>query len=140
MTIILNFVLRQSMKKQQRTIKGKPRGRPFPPGKNGNAGGRPQGSRNKLSLMVEEGIRRANFALSMLDLSKPYNSWGYHFEQRGKRFDKRTLLIDPDAPVLPQTKMLDRRKPRQEIIWKKKHYLIQDGWLFDRFTWKAVKI
>lgn len=133
------------MKKQQQQIrKARPRGRPFPPGVSGNPRGRPPGARNKLSLMVDEGIRRAKEELAkpiMLDQDLPYGAWGDRYEQFGRKFRKDSLtLVDPDAPILPQPEMLNTRKQRQEITWKRKDYFIQDGWLFDRATWMAAKI
>jgi hypothetical protein len=133
------------MKKQQQQIrKARPRGRPFPPGVSGNPRGRPPGARNKISLMVEEGIRRAEVELAkpvMLDLDQPYGGWSNRYEQFGRKFRKDSLtLMDPDAPILPQLEMVNVRKPRQEITWKKREYFIQDGWLYDRATWMAAKI
>ena len=41
-------------------IKGKPRGRPWPPGVSGNPAGRPKGALNKLSLAVRGGALAVN--------------------------------------------------------------------------------
>jgi hypothetical protein len=94
--------------------------------------------------MVEDGIRRAQEELAkpiMLDLEQPYGGWGGFYEQFGRKFRKDSLtLIDPDAPILPQLEMVNVRKPRMEITWKKREYFIQDGWLYDRATWEAVKL
>ncbi len=94
-------------------------------------------------MAVLEGAKRAEVELSkplLLDKEFPFNAWGDGYVQFGRIFRKRDLqLKNPDAPVISQPEMLDRRKPRQEIIWKKKHYYIQDGWPFDWVTWKAVK-
>jgi hypothetical protein len=94
--------------------------------------------------MVEEGIRRAEKELSrpiMLDLDQPYGVWGDRYEQFGRKFRKDSLTLkDPDAPILPQLEMVNVRKPRVGITWKKREYFIQDGWLYDRATWEAVKI
>jgi hypothetical protein len=94
--------------------------------------------------MVEEGIRRAKAELAkpiMLDQDMPYGAWGGFYEQFGRKFRKDSLtLLDPGAPILPQLEMVNVRKPRQEITWKKREYIIQDGWLYDRATWEAVKI
>ncbi|MBM4274365.1 MAG: hypothetical protein FJ134_07900 [Deltaproteobacteria bacterium] len=90
-------------------------------------------------MAVLEGASRAKPL--MLDKNLPFNAWGDGYVQFGRVFRKFDLqLKDPNAPVIPQPEMLDRRKPRQEIIWKKKQYYVQDGWLFERHTWKAVKI
>ncbi|MEW6386322.1 MAG: hypothetical protein AB1491_02235 [Thermodesulfobacteriota bacterium] len=76
----------------------------------------------------------------MLDKSLPFEVWSDCYVQFGREFRKDTLqLKNPEAPLIPQPEMLNIRKPRQEIIWKKRYYYIQDGWLFDRATWKAVK-
>ena len=131
-------------KQQQKMMKARPRGRPFPSGVSGNSRGRLLGARNKLSLMVEEGIRRAAEELAkpkVLDTSFPYEVWGDRYVQFGRIFRKDTLLEkNPGAPVLPQPEMLNIRKFRQEIAWKKRYYYIQDGWLFDRATWMAVEL
>jgi hypothetical protein len=133
------------MKKQQQKIKkARPRGRPFPPGVSGNLRGRPPGARNKLSLMVEEGIRRAKEELAkplILNQVLPYESWGDRYVQSGRLFRKDTLEeLNPGAPPLEQPELLNHRKPRIEIRWKRKDYFIQDGWLYDRATWEAVKL
>ena len=133
------------MKKQQQQIKkARPRGRPFPPGVSGNPRGRPLGARNKLSLMVEEGVRRVAEELAkplILNLDLPYEVWGDRYVQFGRVFRKDNLLEkNPGAPVLAQPEMLNIRKRRQEIAWKKRYYYIQDGWLFDRGTWVAVEL
>jgi hypothetical protein len=92
--------------------------------------------------MVEAGVKRAELALSRLDLTRPFNSWGTHFEQFGRKFRKDSMtIIDPHAPVLPQPEELDPRRPRQEIIWKGKYDIyLQNGWPFCRWTRKALKI
>lgn len=132
------------MQEQRKIKKRKPRGRPFKPGQSGNPAGRPEGSLNKITLAVMEGARRAEVELSkppMLDRRFPYEVWGERYVQFGRIFRKDTLLEKcPGVPVLPQPEMLNIRKPRQEVFWKNGFYYIQDGWLFDRHTWKAVKI
>ena len=121
--------------KKQKPLKGKPRGRPWPKGFAPNPKGRPKGAKNKLTLAVgEPGLR-------MLDLDKPYESWSDKFVQFGRFFHKDTLEeLHPGSPPLEQPEMLNHRKHRTEIRWKRKDYFIQDGWLFDRRTWLAVKI
>lgn len=129
------------MKKQQIALRGKPRGRPFPPGKSGNPLGRPPGARNKFTLMVKAGVKRAELALSKLDLGKPYNSWGGFFEQSGRKFRKDSMtLIAPHAPIVPQPDIMNNRRPFQELLWQGRDLLLQDGWPFCRLTRKAVKI
>ena len=77
----------------------------------------------------------------MLDKNFPFESWGDRFVQQGREFHKYTLLEkNPGAPIIPQPKMINPRKPRTVIRWKRKYYYIQDVWLFDRGTWEAVKI
>jgi len=131
-------------KQQQQIQKARPRGRPWPKGHSGNPAGRPRGSLNKVTLAVQEGIRRVEVELAkpvMLDLDLPYGVWGGFYEQHGQIFRKDNLqLRNPDAVVLPQLQMLDIRTRRQEILWKKRDYYIQNGWLYDRATWMAVKI
>jgi hypothetical protein len=133
------------VKKQQQQIKkARPRGRPWPKGHSGNPAGRPRGSLNKVTLAVQEGIRRAEEKLArplLLNLNLPYGAWDGFYEQHGQIFRKDNLqLRKPDAVVLPQLEMLDIRKRRQEIKWKKKQYYIQNGWCYDRGTLLAVKI
>jgi hypothetical protein len=132
------------MKKQQKMKKARPRGRPFKPGESGNPAGRPRGSRNKITLAVMEGVRRAEEELSkplMLDKNLPYESWSDRYVQFGRVFHKDTMEEkNPGSPSLEQPEMLNHRKPRIEIRWKRKDYFIQDGWLFCRRTWTAVKI
>ncbi|MDD3581160.1 MAG: hypothetical protein PHW74_09085 [Desulfobacca sp.] len=131
-------------KKQQKPKKGQPRGRPLKPGQSGNPKGRLIGSLNKLTLAVLAGSRAAVQKLAqpiMLDKSLPYECWGDRYVQFGREFRKDTFTLkDPDGAVIPQPEMLDIRKFRQPIIWKNREYLIQDGWLFDRHTYMAVKI
>jgi hypothetical protein len=94
--------------------------------------------------MVEEGIRRAKAELAKplkLDLDKPYESWSDKYVQFGRVFHKDTMEEkNPGTPPLEQPEMLNPKKPRIAIRWKRKDYFLQDGWLFDRLTWKAVKI
>jgi hypothetical protein len=91
--------------------------------------------------MVEAGVKRAELALSRLDLSKPFNSWGGYFEQGGRKFRKDCMtVIDPGALPLPQPETLDIRKPRQEIRWKGQDIFLQNGFAFCRITYKALKI
>jgi hypothetical protein len=77
----------------------------------------------------------------MLDTDKPYECWSDKYVQFGRVFHKDTLdEKNPGTPPLQQPEMLNHRKPRTEIRWKRKDYFLQDGWPFDRCTWKAVKI
>jgi len=67
----------------------KPRGRPWPKGVSGNPHGRPKGAKNKLTLMVKEGIARAIEELSRpltLDQSRHYEVWSDCYIQDGMRF------------------------------------------------------
>jgi len=121
--------------KQQRPLKGKPRGRPWPRGVSGNPNGKPKGAKNKLTIAVGEPGPR------MLDLDKPYESWSDKYVQFGRVFHKDTMEeLHPGSLPIEQPEMLNHRKHRTEIRWKRKDYLIQDGWLFDLRTWQAVKI
>jgi hypothetical protein len=132
------------MKKQQKVLKGRPRGRPFPPGKSGNLRGRPPGARNKFTLMVEAGIRESITELSKpptLNKTLPYEAWGDRYVQFGRVFRKDNLLEkNPGAPALIQPEMLDIRKPRQELFWRGHDLLLQEGWPFCRRTHKPLKI
>ena len=113
----------------------KSRGRPWPPGTSGNCKGRPNGSRNKLTMAVIEG-----FTPITLDTTRPLEVRYDAYLQDGKKFCKETLAeIDAGAPVPIQPEMLDRREFHREIMWKGRLYFIQDGWLFDRRTLMAVK-
>jgi hypothetical protein len=94
--------------------------------------------------MVEEGIGRAEAELSrplMLDLNKPYESWSDKYVQRGRLFHKDTMEeLNPGTPLLEQPEMLNHRKFRMLIEFRRKDYYIQEGWLYCPRTWKAVKI
>jgi hypothetical protein len=94
--------------------------------------------------MVEEGIGRAEKELSrplMLDLDKPYEGWSDKYVQFGRVFHKDTMEEkNPGTPPLEQPEMLNHRKPRIEIRWKRRDLFLQGGWTFDRLSWRAVKI
>ena len=132
------------MNKQQTVKKGRPRGRPFKPGESGNPAGRPRGALSKIALAVMEGARRAHEELArpvMLDMSLPFEAWADRYVQFGRVFRKDTLLEQhPGAPVIPQAKMISPRKPRTEIIWRKKVFYLQDGHPYNRYTWEAVDV
>lgn len=124
------------MKKQQKIKKGRPRGRPFKPGQSGNPTGRPKGAKNKFSLMVLAAYRPIT-----LDRSLPFEVWSDRFIQFGREFRKDTLQeINPGSPTPVQPEIMDRKKYRTEIIWQGRHYYLQEGWLFCRSSWNAVKI
>ncbi len=132
------------MKKQQKVNRGRPRGRPFKPGRSGNLAGRPRGSRNKITLAVQEGAKRAVEELAkpkLLDMSCPYESWDGYFFQYGLRFDKHTLKeIPTDGPLPVQPERLNPRERRTPVIWKRRHLYLQHGWPYDPATWLAVKL
>jgi hypothetical protein len=77
----------------------------------------------------------------LLNLNLPFGTWDGFYEQHGKIFRTDNLYLrNPDAVVLPQLEMLDIRTRRQEIFWKKRHYYVQNAWLYDMATWMAVKM
>jgi len=125
----------KSTKKQERR-KGKPRGRPWPGGISGNPRGRQRGSRNKLTQAVLEGFRSI-----ILDRTRPYEVRYEAYIQAGRKFCKETLLeLNPGGPVPIQPEMLDLRAFFREIMWRGRLYFLQNGWLFDWHTHKAVKV
>lgn len=114
----------------------KPRGKPWPKGVSDNIKGRPKGAKNKLTLEVLAADRPLT-----LDKTRPFECWSDRFVQDGRDFHKFTLeLLEKDAPAPVQPEMLDIREVRQDFLWKGRLYHIQNGWLFDRRTWKAVKV
>jgi hypothetical protein len=124
-----------STKKQERR-KGKPRGRPWPKGISGNPGGRPKGAKNKLTLAVLAGNRSLT-----LDRTGPLEIRFDAYVQAGIKFCKETLVeLNPGSPVPIQPEMLDLREFYREIMWKGRLYFIQNGWVFDWSTHKAVKV
>lgn len=131
-------------KQQTPVLKKKPRGRPWKPGESGHPAGRPRGSQTKIAIIVEEAGKRAKEELARplrLDMTLPFEAWGDRYVQFGRVFHKQTLLEkNPGAPVLPQPAMINPRKPRWEIIWRKKVYLLQDGHLYNRYNWEAVDV
>ncbi|MDD2902493.1 MAG: hypothetical protein PHU44_08655, partial [Syntrophales bacterium] len=111
------------MKKQQKIKKGRPRGRPFKPGQSGNPAGRPKGAKNKFSLMV----LAANEPI-FLDRNRPFEVWSDRYVQDGREFRKDTLQeINPGNPTPVQPEIMDKKKPRTEIIWRGQPYFLQDG-------------
>jgi hypothetical protein len=132
------------MKKQQKIKKGRPRGCPFKPGQSGNPAGRPPGSRNKITLAVLGGVRRAEEELAkpkVLDKSRPFESWDGYFFQDGLRFEKYSLeAIPTDGPDPVQPERLNPRERRTPILWKKRHLVLQNGWAFDPATHLALKL
>jgi hypothetical protein len=125
-------------------LKGRPRGRPFKQGESGNRAGRPKGSLNKTTLAVLTGISEAEAELAkpvLLDKFRPFECWSDRFVQDGRDFHKFTLeLLNKNAPAPVQPEMLDIREVRQDCLWKGRLCHIQNGWLFDRRTQKAVKV
>jgi hypothetical protein len=122
-------ILMNSTKKQQ-SLKGKPRGRPFPPGVSGNPRGRPRGALNKLTMAVLAGNRPLT-----LDKSRHYEAWSDCFVQAGMRFRKDNFeRVNPKGPVPIRPEQLDIREIRQEVVWKGRRCWSQFGWLFDPGT------
>jgi hypothetical protein len=120
---------------KQQSLKGKPRGRPFPPGMSGNPRGRPRGALNKLTLAVLAGNRPL-----ILDKSRHYEAWSDCFIQSGMQFRKDNLLrVNPKGPVPIRPERLDIREVRQEVQLGRKRFLSQRGWLFDPATHLPLK-
>jgi hypothetical protein len=129
-----------STKKQQN---GKPRGRPWPKGGSGNPCGRPQGSLNKITLAVLEGIKRAEEELAkplMLDQSRHYECWSDCYVQDGMRFRKDNLeRVNPGGPIPVCPKCLNIKELRLKVMWKGRLYWSQRGWLFNQRTHLPIK-
>lgn len=126
--------MENSMKKQQKIKKARPRGRPWPKGQSGNPAGRPPGSLNKISLAVLEGVRLAEEELAkplMLDTSRHYEAWSDCFIQDGIRFRQDNhLRVNPGGPIPICPERLDIREIRREVVLKGRRYWSQRGWLF----------
>jgi len=119
-------------------LKKRPRGRPWPKGVSGNWTGRPRGAKNKTTLAMLEGVRRAEEELSkplMLDQSRHFEVWSDVYIQDGMRFKRTTLgRVNPKGPVPARPERLDVREVRREVTWKGRRYWSQRGWLFARDT------
>jgi hypothetical protein len=135
-------------KKQQ--IKGKPRGRPWPTGVSGNPAGRPPGSKNRLTLAMLEGIKRANaeLGIAQADLSKPrrLDAWRPYeicqngYLQDGRLYHRVTHQEETWFDPIPQRERLDRGLSRLEVLHLGRHLYLQDGHLYDPATNKAVPL
>jgi hypothetical protein len=87
-------------------------------------------------MAVIEGFRTIT-----LDRTRPLEIRFGAYIQDGRKFCKETLAeLNPGGPVPIQPEMLDIREFHQEVLWQGRLYFIQDGWLYDRATWKAVKL
>ncbi len=127
--------------------KQRPRGRPWRKGVSGNPSGRPKGARNKLTLAVLEGIRRAEAELArpkVIDREKPYESWDGYVIQEGLWFAWDPLLHDyvalphqepPRPPVC-----FDPGARRPEMTWQGRTIYVQHGWPFDPATWRRLRL
>jgi hypothetical protein len=124
-------------------LKKKPRGRPWRKGQSGNWAGRPRGAKNKTTMAVLEGARRAEEELAkplMLAKDSHYEAWSDCFVQAGMRFRKDNLeRINPKGPIPPRPERLNIREIRQEVVWKGRRCLSQFGWLFNRATHLPLK-
>ncbi|MBW1953750.1 MAG: hypothetical protein JRI66_11855 [Deltaproteobacteria bacterium] len=126
-----------------KSLKKRPRGRPWPKGTSGNPAGRPRGARNKFTMAMLAGIRQAEEELArprMLDPSKPYEYWDGYLIQEGVVFDCDTheALPDQDSP-LEAPKRFNPAERRTEMVWKGLEIIVQYGWAFDPATWKRLK-
>jgi hypothetical protein len=117
------------------SLKGRPRGRPWPKGTLGNPAGRPRGSLHKTTLAVLAGNRPLT-----LDKSRHFAVWSDVFIQSGMKFRRDTLeRVNPEGPVPVRPKRLNIPEGRQEVKWKGRRCWSQFGWLFDRATHLPLK-
>jgi hypothetical protein len=99
------------MSQEEKQLKYKPRGKPWPPGVSGNLAGRPRGALNKLSLAVRGGPLAVNNQVELEGTLAPepvkFNPnrghehtmhkidgrWRRTLEQGGMVFDRDTGLL-----------------------------------------------
>jgi len=86
-------------------------------------------------MAVIEGFRTIS-----LDTTRPLEIRYGAYIQAGRKFCKETLVeLTPGGPIPVQPEMVDIREFHREVLWQGRLYFIQDGWLYDRRTLKAVK-
>lgn len=128
--------------------KKRPRGRPWPKGVSGNPAGRPKGAKNRFTLAVQEGLRRAEEELSRpqaLNRDKPFGCKDGYLIQQGRLFIWDPLLQDyvavpgqDPAPKPPAT--FDNKEHYVEMMWRGREIYVQDGWPFAPRTWKRLRL
>ena len=57
-----------------------------------------------------------------LGRNRPFEVWGDRYVQDAREFQEDTLQnINPGSPTPVQPQIMDKKKPRTEIIWQGRH-------------------